>query len=800
MKKSYFPVVILGLLSLALIIAVVMPFWQGSLYYSDSVGHSSSGKFVAEELFPGVAGWNQEHFFGYPHNQFYPPLFSWVVALLSFVFGFELAVKLVIGAAVVILPWVIYVFGRSLKMKQEQGLLFSSIVILFLALPSFWFAPTHLGMNFDSLLDVGFLANTLSLPLLFLYMSLVPGICKKRFLLPTLILAGLVLTHFVAALIGIFYSISWAIYNFKKSGLKFIWHFIVGFLLTAWWSVPFVSNLAHTSSALIPLRLAPQIVGTILLLCVGLILLYKKGINNVVFPLGAFILLLLLFILFVHIFRVGFHTYRLVFIFYVLVILLGSLLFPSKKYIIIGLVVLVIVGIFYFVDPRFTHEPWEDREITIENVDRLFLIARGGIGMPSQQWWYLLPKWNDLQVDSGTYKESSLHASQLNSLVAVFTRRPIVWGTYVDKKSINQLPRRNISKMNNWYFKLFGIDGVLTDLESSDFSFESRELIYSKELIRFHYGVEVDGQEIRLPRAQDVMVVTDSGKIFFIDYFDGLTREILFSNESRLFISKGILYDEMVLCQGDDFYFLEKEEFPEYNVFSYRTHSLNEFIFNSTSDISCESGILFGELYKTHNLSAGNFTHLLRYYDSPMDEVVFGEINEVYIEVKESVNINYFLYRLPKSEIVIALDKGPGIFKTKGEWKDFVNGWFLNYSEVGKIYVNSDEEFRVNSERMVKNVKIEREKISFNVDSDINTPVLVKVSYFPRWRAYVEGEEVEIYQATPHFMVVNAQGNVELIYGNRWFDYLGFILSLLGILIVILNYKKERNNIKKLKR
>jgi len=48
-----------------------------------------------------------------------------------------------------------------------------------------------------------------------------------------------------------------------------------------------------------------------------------------------------------------------------------------------------------------------------------------------------------------------------------------------------------------------------------------------------------------------------------------------------------------------------------------------------------------------------------------MDEVVFGEINEVYIEVKESVNINYFLYRLPKSEIVIALDKGPGIFKTK---------------------------------------------------------------------------------------------------------------------------------------
>ncbi len=78
----------------------------------------------------------------------------------------------------------------------------------------------------------------------------------------------------------------------------------------------------------------------------------------------------------------------------------------------------------------------------------------------------------------------------------------------------------------------------------------------------------------------------------------------------------------------------------------------------------------------------------------------------------------------------------------------------------------------------VTDIKKGTESISFNVDQT-GVPVLVKTSYFPNWQ--VSGAS-DIYRVTPNLMVVVPTANhVTLTYGYTPVDWIGFILSLLGL-------------------
>ena len=78
------------------------------------------------------------------------------------------------------------------------------------------------------------------------------------------------------------------------------------------------------------------------------------------------------------------------------------------------------------------------------------------------------------------------------------------------------------------------------------------------------------------------------------------------------------------------------------------------------------------------------------------------------------------------------------------------------------------------------------ESISFNVDQT-GVPVLVKTSYFPNWS--VSGAS-GVYRVTPNLMVVVPTANhVTLTYGYTPVDWLGFLLSLLGLLGLIVLWR-----------
>jgi hypothetical protein len=82
----------------------------------------------------------------------------------------------------------------------------------------------------------------------------------------------------------------------------------------------------------------------------------------------------------------------------------------------------------------------------------------------------------------------------------------------------------------------------------------------------------------------------------------------------------------------------------------------------------------------------------------------------------------------------------------------------------------------------VSNVQLGDQDLRFSVDK-VGVPVLVKISYFPNWK--VSGAEGP-YRIAPNLMVVvPTSKDVHLTYERSTLDYLAYLLTLLGIAMLI---------------
>jgi hypothetical protein len=83
---------------------------------------------------------------------------------------------------------------------------------------------------------------------------------------------------------------------------------------------------------------------------------------------------------------------------------------------------------------------------------------------------------------------------------------------------------------------------------------------------------------------------------------------------------------------------------------------------------------------------------------------------------------------------------------------------------------------------VVTGIDTDTDSISFDVD-EIGTPVLVKASYFPNWRA--EGADGP-YRVAPNLMVVvPASEHVELHFGREPVEWIAYLLTLVGIAFTV---------------
>lgn len=90
---------------------------------------------------------------------------------------------------------------------------------------------------------------------------------------------------------------------------------------------------------------------------------------------------------------------------------------------------------------------------------------------------------------------------------------------------------------------------------------------------------------------------------------------------------------------------------------------------------------------------------------------------------------------------------------------------------------------------VVSNVSKDNVNIRFSVDK-VGVPVLVKSSYFPNWKA--DGAKGP-YRVMPNFMVViPTSKNVHLHYGYSKWDYLGYLLTITGLIMAFVLHRRTR--------
>ena len=81
----------------------------------------------------------------------------------------------------------------------------------------------------------------------------------------------------------------------------------------------------------------------------------------------------------------------------------------------------------------------------------------------------------------------------------------------------------------------------------------------------------------------------------------------------------------------------------------------------------------------------------------------------------------------------------------------------------------------------VSNYSADNSRISFEV-SEVGKPVLVRTSFFPHWQA--SGAEGPYRVAPNQMVVIPTDTTVELDYGRGGFEWLGWLVSLLGFLVL----------------
>src|SRR3989344_6593582 len=89
-------------------------FLSDSLQVYDGPGHLNLIWNIRENLWPAFWGWNPSSLLGFDQGIYFPPLFHYSAAALSFLFGVENSVKLIIFTAFLLLPVSAYFFSSKI--------------------------------------------------------------------------------------------------------------------------------------------------------------------------------------------------------------------------------------------------------------------------------------------------------------------------------------------------------------------------------------------------------------------------------------------------------------------------------------------------------------------------------------------------------------------------------------------------------------------------------------------------------------------------------------------------------------
>jgi hypothetical protein len=226
----------------------------------DTVGHVELGKMYADTMFPSVWGWASQWFGGMPFPQYYPPLFTMVVALLYKItqLPYEFVFKLVVIICSISLPGLLGLVASTFTHKRVSVWLAGLCGVLLLITP--FGRYDNLGVSLGSTFIVGLVTHLFSFVcfLAWLWAFLQRKSSSKAYYLSILFLAATMLSsvHVLPLVVAVFIAAflidevhiiaGFKTHSITKAHLFFvIKHYVLPGILAlgimAFWLVPLLS-------------------------------------------------------------------------------------------------------------------------------------------------------------------------------------------------------------------------------------------------------------------------------------------------------------------------------------------------------------------------------------------------------------------------------------------------------------------------------------------------------------------------------------------------------------------------------
>ncbi|MCH7759435.1 hypothetical protein IID20_03700 [Patescibacteria group bacterium] len=767
---------IFGLILLILLLKFYGLFQAGLLPGWDTIPHQYALKVMAKDFLPDfrLSGYNLNWSAGFPLFQFYPPLVFVLISLIHFLsfklISLALALRIFVFFSLFLFPLSFYLFVKEFlgKKTAKVGAYFSLFFIFYNYIDQAWF----LGAKGN--IVIGLFISFFALSLFLLYFAFLEKLRKSpnqtNFLITSLILAGLFLTHTLTSIAaGIFLFIYLLFYHQKKFLKKVILVGLLAFLLASFFLIPFAANLKYTSAEpsyynqnilqiFFPFKLTEFFgadfniltflpLAIFILFLIGLSRLFKE--QKFFLPSAFLITFIFLFsdYLFKSFPNLALHYYRFMPFVFCLILAISSYGFiivlkrlQSKPWLQYTFSILIFLLFFYQIityNSGLKIKPTEDypdyhysldqypsassaREVreyfqTQNFSTRIFIESPSSYSQTigSTHYFTGLMALDNQKLLNGLYAESNLQTPFISAAVAPISET-LIWGQRLsppDTKFYSQL-----SFMTSDYLKLFNVGYILA---------------YTEKL------------KSNLDQYQDVILikVIDDWQIYRV----ANPRNLVYQPKYK----PGLFIDQ----DGE----IDWSEFADW---WYKFPQLLDFpiveSLTSLKDLTQQE--------------VDNFSMLI---------ISAKNLKEKKIKLLRELN---------HPVVFLNLDSNDYNLNEQFTWID--NLGYKKYSEILAEYLFKEKENYLISVSEPEVKKFTDQEIVFNAQG----PVIINAGYFPYWQSI--NKEQKVYRVTPGQMLVFSDGQTVLHYQSDLVKKISVIVSwltLLGIIVwLILKPKKNK--------
>jgi len=527
-KQKIFLYFIVPIFLFSLIFLIIPYIVYNTLDTTDAAAHYFSAWYTNEYLFPRLIGWNPFHYFGFPQNQFYQPLHTILTILLSYIVPLDLSFKIVTSISIIAAPFSFYYFARSFRFDKFK----SSLIMLGMFALLFILGRHAPGGDIISLFNAGMAPKFLSIPILFFYLgNLKRSVEKKSYIVPSLLMSFLILSHIFTAVAGLIFTLSFLVNKFSRSRLIFFAkHLVLSFVLGGFWTVPLLLKINYTKVFFLNSRLNLQLENILLyFLLIFIIFCSYKNKELRVLTMGMF--LFFIFYIIAYATRMPIHLYRFNIYFLLLIPVFIINFIKKKSNFLILIIIFCSLVILNYSSIHFRIK----NELSIGDMEKLdgrVLI----IGPPESPEYgstrdTIIPMKSKNIVVKGPYSESSLNAFILIDLYKSI--RNDTHYPYESEHSVKNISKSASAKIIQNQVSLLGINYLITP---NDVWYPYKELV--KENIVVHNGVNYS--LYRISNSSLIEVLNYKPKTVKDSWYKAVREWFSSENVSKVFVNEEV--------------------------------------------------------------------------------------------------------------------------------------------------------------------------------------------------------------------------------------------------------------------